>query len=121
MSSHIFIQWLLQVRQQEFILAKAIEESCKHIITTGFIVSNHCRATSVACVQLGLQPHIFLRTDAKVSVYSTYKNCDIVLNFVLIIVKPKPHWHDFCEDKGIFKNCEFVLAYFSKFSRGRPA
>ena len=62
------IQWLLQVRKLEFILAQAIEKSYKHILTAGSIVSNHCRTTSVACVELGLQPHLFLRTDAKVSV-----------------------------------------------------
>ena len=31
------------------------------------------------------------------------------------------HWRDFCENKQISKNCEFVSAHFSKLARGRLA
>ncbi|KAL4227590.1 hypothetical protein ACF0H5_013033 [Mactra antiquata] len=52
-----------KVRKLEFLMAKAISSDCKHVITCGGIQSNHCRAVAVCSRQLGLQPHLVLRTD----------------------------------------------------------
>lgn len=54
-----------KVRKLEFLLAEALDRGCKHVITCGGIQSNHCRATAVAARQLGLQPHLLLRSDIK--------------------------------------------------------
>lgn len=58
---------MLQVRKLEFLLADALQQGCKHVITCGGIQSNHCRATAVAAAQCGLKCHLILRTDIKVN------------------------------------------------------
>mmetsp|Transcript_13484 Transcript_13484/g.20268 ORF Transcript_13484/g.20268 Transcript_13484/m.20268 type:complete len:366 (+) Transcript_13484:64-1161(+) len=52
-----------KVRKLEFLLSEAIEESHDCVITIGGEQSNHCRATAVACRQLGIDPYIIIRTD----------------------------------------------------------
>jgi D-cysteine desulfhydrase family pyridoxal phosphate-dependent enzyme len=52
-----------KVRKLEFLLAEAIANKCDSVITTGGIQSNHARATAVAGRQLGLEPHLLLRSD----------------------------------------------------------
>ena len=59
---------ITQVRKLEYLLADAVERGCKHVITCGSFQSNHCRATSIACAQLGLQCHLYLRSAITVSV-----------------------------------------------------
>lgn len=54
-----------KVRKLEFLMADALKQGCRHVITCGSIQSNHCRAVVVCARQLGLTPHIFLRTDAE--------------------------------------------------------
>ncbi|XP_067935182.1 uncharacterized protein [Watersipora subatra] len=57
-----------KVRKLEFLLAEAMVNSCKHVITTGAVTSNHCRATAVACAELGLKAHLcFMSNVEKVS------------------------------------------------------
>ena len=56
-----------QVRKLEFLMACALEDGYRHVITCGGIQSNHCRATAVAARQLGLKPHLVLRSDTKVN------------------------------------------------------
>ncbi|XP_046543189.1 bifunctional D-cysteine desulfhydrase/1-aminocyclopropane-1-carboxylate deaminase, mitochondrial-like [Haliotis rubra] len=51
-----------KVRKLEFLFADAIDQGCKHVCTVGGIQSNHCRAVAVAARQLGLIPHLLLRT-----------------------------------------------------------
>ncbi|RYG91701.1 pyridoxal-phosphate dependent enzyme, partial [archaeon] len=51
-----------KVRKLEFLLADALAQKCDSIVTVGGIQSNHCKATAVAARQLGLQPHLILRT-----------------------------------------------------------
>ncbi|XP_070172824.1 uncharacterized protein [Littorina saxatilis] len=53
-----------KVRKLEFLMADALEQGCRHVITCGGLQSNHCRAVALAARQLGLTPHLFLRTDA---------------------------------------------------------
>ncbi|KAK7461192.1 hypothetical protein BaRGS_00038780 [Batillaria attramentaria] len=53
-----------KVRKLEFLMADALKRGCRHVITCGSIQSNHCRAVAVCARQLGLTPHLFLRTDA---------------------------------------------------------
>jgi D-cysteine desulfhydrase len=50
-----------KVRKLEFLLADAIEQGADTIITCGGIQSNHCRATALACAQLGLHCVLLLR------------------------------------------------------------
>ncbi|XP_067945832.1 uncharacterized protein [Watersipora subatra] len=54
-----------KVRRLEFVIAEAMERSCKHILTTGTVTSNQCRATAVACAELGLKAHLFLMSKEK--------------------------------------------------------
>ena len=49
-------------------MSKALDDGCKHVITCGSAQSNHCRATAVVCAELGLQCHLFLRSQHSVSV-----------------------------------------------------
>lgn len=51
-----------KVRKLEFLLADAIAQKCDSVITIGGLQSNHARATAVAARQLGLKPHLILRT-----------------------------------------------------------
>ena len=54
-----------KVRKLEFVLADALSKKATTIITCGGIQSNHCRATAVACAQLGLKCVLILRDDPK--------------------------------------------------------
>ena len=53
-------------------MAEAIAQNCKHVITCGGLQSNHCRAVAVCARQLGLQPHLLLRTDLQVVIDSVW-------------------------------------------------
>ena len=53
-------------------MASALENKCDHVITGGGIQSNHCRATAVISRQLGLQPHLLLRSKDPVRTVSIY-------------------------------------------------
>ena len=50
-----------KVRKLEFLLADALSKGADTIITCGGIQSNHCRATALACAQLGLRCELLLR------------------------------------------------------------
>ncbi|XP_025079618.1 LOW QUALITY PROTEIN: bifunctional D-cysteine desulfhydrase/1-aminocyclopropane-1-carboxylate deaminase, mitochondrial-like [Pomacea canaliculata] len=54
-----------KVRKLEFLLADALDKGCSHVITCGSVQSNHCRAVAVAARQIGLTPHLFLRSAAE--------------------------------------------------------
>lgn len=51
-----------KIRKLEFVLAEALAQKSTAVITTGGWQSNHCRATAVAAVMLGMQPHLLLHT-----------------------------------------------------------
>ncbi|XP_022093834.1 bifunctional D-cysteine desulfhydrase/1-aminocyclopropane-1-carboxylate deaminase, mitochondrial-like isoform X2 [Acanthaster planci] len=51
-----------KARKLEFLLADAIHQGCSAVITCGSMQSNHCRATALAVRQLGLEPHLLLRS-----------------------------------------------------------
>ena len=55
-----------KVRKLEYLLAGAAAAGVDTVITTGGLQSNHCRATAVACRQLGMQPVLLLRGVAPV-------------------------------------------------------
>ena len=50
-----------KVRKLEYLLADALDKGADTIITCGGIQSNHCRATALACAQLGLRCVLILR------------------------------------------------------------
>ncbi len=43
-------------------MATALVNKCDSVITMGGMQSNHCRATAVISRQLGMQPHLLLRS-----------------------------------------------------------
>ena len=53
-----------KVRKLEFLMAKALSLGCDTVLTIGGIQSNHARATACCARQLGLEPHLILRTNA---------------------------------------------------------
>ncbi|MEM1009433.1 MAG: pyridoxal-phosphate dependent enzyme [Myxococcota bacterium] len=55
-----------KVRKLSFLLAEAHAQKADTILTCGGLQSNHCRATAVACSQLGLECHLYLRTSEPV-------------------------------------------------------
>ncbi|KAH3744232.1 D-cysteine desulfhydrase family protein [Pelomyxa schiedti] len=50
-----------KVRKLEFFLADALAKGCDCIVTSGGLQSNHCRATSAASREVGLDSHLVLR------------------------------------------------------------
>lgn len=52
-----------KLRKLEFVLANATRAGAQAIITCGGVQSNHCRATAIACAQLGLKCHLILRGE----------------------------------------------------------
>lgn len=52
-----------KVRKLEFALAAALRDGADTIITCGGLQSNHCRATALACAQLGLRCRLLLRGE----------------------------------------------------------
>ncbi len=51
-----------KIRKLEFLLADAMREQAKAVITAGGLQSNHARATAVLCRELGLDCHVLLRS-----------------------------------------------------------
>ena len=70
MSTYLYFFFSIhyQIRKLEFLLAEAIDQGCRHVITCGGIQSNHVRATVVAATQLGLKAHALLRTDVSITI-----------------------------------------------------
>ena len=52
-----------KVRKLEYLLADASEKGADTVITAGGVQSNHCRATAIACAQLGFKCRLLLRGD----------------------------------------------------------
>ena len=66
-----------QVRKLEFQFAEAISQKCDHVITSGSPTSNHCRVVAACARQLGIQPHLVMKADVKVSLVMI---CTCLLN-----------------------------------------
>ena len=52
-----------KIRKLEFSIAEAQQQSCDTLITCGGIQSNHCRATAILGVRLGMKVHLILRGE----------------------------------------------------------
>jgi len=52
-----------KIRKLEFLLADAERQKATVVLTCGAAQSNHARATALLARQLGMQPHLFLRTE----------------------------------------------------------
>lgn len=52
-----------KIRKLEYLLHEAKTEGKSRVITCGGIQSNHCRATAIAAVKVGMESLLFLRTD----------------------------------------------------------
>ena len=53
-----------KVRKLEYVIADALAQGADTLITCGGTQSNHCRATAIACAQLGLRAHLVLAGDS---------------------------------------------------------
>ena len=62
-----YTSYFFQIRKLEFLMADVLHKKCDHVITMGGLQSNHARATAVISRQLGLQPHLLLRTTDMVN------------------------------------------------------
>ena len=51
-----------KIRKLEYEMAEAMRVKAKFVITCGGVQSNHARATAIAARQLGIEPHLVLRT-----------------------------------------------------------
>ncbi|XP_052794963.1 uncharacterized protein LOC128227996 isoform X1 [Mya arenaria] len=54
-----------KVRKLEFQMADCLAQGSKHVVTYGSLHSNHCRVVATCARELGLQPHLFFRTDVE--------------------------------------------------------
>ncbi len=52
-----------KIRKLEFLFAEAAAEGADTVVTCGGEQSNHCRATAIAAVELGVKPFLLLRTE----------------------------------------------------------
>ncbi len=52
-----------KIRKLEFCIAEAQQQGCDTLISCGGIQSNHCRATAILGVRLGLKVHLILRGE----------------------------------------------------------
>lgn len=59
-----------QIRKLEFMLADAVSQGCHHVITSGSVLSNHCRTVAVAAAHLNLKCHLILKANIKVGCMS---------------------------------------------------
>ena len=57
------VQFELQVRKLDLILAEVVEQKCDCVITLGL---NHARTTAVAARQVGLNSHLILFSSSQV-------------------------------------------------------
>lgn len=51
-----------KVRKLEYLMADALTQGATAVITCGGLQSNHARATAIVARELGLEPHLLLRT-----------------------------------------------------------
>ena len=54
-----------KVRKLEFCLGEAVERGEQKVLTCGGLQSNHCRATALACAQLGIDCVVYLRSEER--------------------------------------------------------
>jgi D-cysteine desulfhydrase len=52
-----------KIRKLEFLIAEALSQNCRGVITCGGEQSNHARATAIAAARMGLGCHLVLRTS----------------------------------------------------------
>ena len=84
-----------KVRKLEYLLAEALEQGARAVVTTGGIQSNHCRATAVACRMLGLDPVLLLRGDQPVAPAARDDAGALDANLLLdAVLGAEVHWVD---------------------------
>lgn len=54
-----------KIRKLEYAVKEALDQGCDTLITCGGIQSNHARSTAAIAARLGLQCHLFLRSDER--------------------------------------------------------
>ncbi|CAD5114854.1 DgyrCDS3890 [Dimorphilus gyrociliatus] len=78
-----------KVRKLEFLIADAVKNNYKHVITAGSFQSNHVRATAITAAQAGLKCHAVLRTPAAGVQYSGNFLLDILAGSEVYYVPTK--------------------------------
>lgn len=68
-----------KIRKLEFVLARAMEQGCDTLITSGGLQSNHCRATALLGARLGLKVHLLLRDEGE---YSPQPQGNLLLDYL---------------------------------------
>lgn len=71
-----------KVRKLEFLLADALKKGCDSVVTIGGEQSNHCRATAAAARQVGMEPHLILRTKRAQAVQEGREEFGVVGNIL---------------------------------------
>lgn len=82
-----------KVRKLEFCLGEAVAQGAKRVATCGGLQSNHCRATAVACAQLGLACTVFLRCTAAPETADGNHLLDVLVGAEVRFVTPEEYRH----------------------------
>ena len=72
-----------KLRKLSFVFAKALEDGCDSVISCGGVQSNHARITSSMARELGLEPHMLLRSPSPEDPCSAGSNGNMFIHHVL--------------------------------------
>ncbi len=80
-----------KVRKLEFCLGEAVAQGARRVATCGGLQSNHCRATAVACAQLGLSCTLFLRSEGAPGAADGNHLLDVLVGAEVRFVTPEEY------------------------------
>jgi D-cysteine desulfhydrase len=80
-----------KVRKLEFCLGEAVAQGARRVATCGGLQSNHCRATAVACAQLGLACTLFLRCEGAPGAADGNHLIDVLVGAEIRFVTPEEY------------------------------
>lgn len=110
-----------KIRKLEFLMADVLHKNCDHVITMGGLQSNHARATAVISRQLGLQPHLLLRTtDMDPSIVECKGN--LLLDRLMgsqIVLTPYRSAHEMVVDGKIVKGLTALMEEYAQVLRSK--
>lgn len=80
-----------KVRKLEFCLGEAVALGARRVATCGGLQSNHCRATAVACAQLGIACTLFLRCEGAPGAADGNHLLDVLVGAEVRFVTPEEY------------------------------